>query len=69
MMSTFRNSKAECSISSFLMRMKSTVEFFFEREVAEMFIFTRNVQRLNICHFLRSSSSVTFHVVNPMIIS
>ena len=69
-MSTFRNSKAECIISSFFMRMKSTVDFFFFlREVAEMFIFIRNVQRLNICHFLWSSSSVTFHVVNPMIIS
>ena len=69
-MSTFRNSKAESTISSFLMRMKNTVEFFFFlREVAEMFVFIRNVQRLNICHFLWSSSSVTFHVVNPMIIS
>lgn len=51
------------------MRMKSTVEFFFLREIAEMFIFTRNVQRQTFVIFFGQVHQFTFHVVNPMIIS
>ena len=42
MMSTFRNSKAECIISSFFMRMKSTVEFFFfERSGRNVYLYLK----------------------------